>query len=124
MARILDIPGAGDWFRGGIVAYHIDVKVDLLGISAGPVVTAAAAVEMARGVRSVVGSDIGMSITGEAGPVAAEPVPVGTVYIGVSDARFENSYHLVASGPPEEIRATAAAVALDRLLDRLSAGRT
>jgi hypothetical protein len=59
MARLVGIPESGDWFKGGLVAYHPEVKFDLLGVDPGPVVTAPAAVQMAEGVRRLLGAEIG-----------------------------------------------------------------
>ncbi|MBW0097814.1 nicotinamide-nucleotide amidohydrolase family protein, partial [Pseudonocardia sp. KRD-184] len=50
--------GSAQWFRGGLVAYSSDVKHEVLGVPEGPVVSAAAAVAMARGVRSLLRADV------------------------------------------------------------------
>ena len=54
--------------RGSIVSYASEVKYDLLGVADGPVVNEQAALEMAEGARRVLGSDVGLALTGVAGP--------------------------------------------------------
>src|SRR4051794_22312106 len=67
--RIVDVPGSSGWFRGGVVAYDSQVKYDVLGVPQGmPVISGECATAMADGVRDVVGSDVGISVTGVAGP--------------------------------------------------------
>lgn len=112
MAQIVATPGSGDWFKGGVVAYDRQVKFDLLDVTPGPVVTSEAAVQMATGVRRLIGADIGIATTGEAGPEPEEDVPVGTIYIAVVDPHSAQVHHLVFSGAPEEIRSKATELAL------------
>ncbi|MCU1357582.1 MAG: competence/damage-inducible protein CinA-like protein [Acidimicrobiales bacterium] len=82
-SRICDVPGASDVFRGSIVSYASDVKYSVLGVPEGPVVSAEAASAMASGARRVLGSDIGVAVTGVAGPDPQEGVEPGTVYVGL-----------------------------------------
>jgi PncC family amidohydrolase len=107
MARLVGMPGAGDWFRGGLVAYDEKVKFDLLGVTPGPVVTPEAAAEMARGARDLLGCRIGISTTGEAGPIPSESAPVGTIYVGLADGVSDRVFHTLLSGDPAQIRAAA-----------------
>lgn len=81
--RICDVPGASDVFRGSIVAYASDVKFDVLGVPEGPVVSATAASAMAAGARRVLGTDVGVAVTGVAGPDRQEGQDVGTVFVGL-----------------------------------------
>jgi PncC family amidohydrolase len=118
MAQIVATPGSGDWFRGGVVAYDRQVKFDLLDVIPGPVVTSEAAAQMATGVRRLMGADIGIATTGEAGPDPEEDVPVGTVYVAVADANSVEIHHVVLSGKPEEIRSGASDLALSHLRRR------
>lgn len=120
MARLVGIPESGDWFKGGLVAYHREVKFDLLGVDPGPVVTAPAAEQMAEGVRRLLGAEIGISTTGVAGPETEEGQPVGSVFVGVSDDAGLQSYHLQLDGVPDEIRAQAVDFALHRLEETLT----
>ena len=74
---------AGEWFRGGIVAYQPATKRKLLGISDGPVVSERCAVEMARGVSTLLDAQVGLALTGVGGPGPAEGHAPGTVWMAV-----------------------------------------
>lgn len=90
--RITDVPGSSDYFERGIVAYSNRAKVELLGVSedliaAHGAVSAPVAEAMALGVRVRSKVDIGLSVTGIAGPTGgSEEKPVGLVFMGVSTA--------------------------------------
>ena len=83
-ARLTSVPGASDWFAGDVVAYGSDVKRGLLGVGPGPVVSERAAREMALGVAGLLGADLGLSLTGVAGPAAQDDQPPGTVFVGLA----------------------------------------
>ena len=119
-SRLTDVAGVSGVFRGSIVAYDSDVKFDLLDVDRGPVVTADAAVQMAEGARRALGADVGIGITGVAGPAEQDGMPVGTVFVGVAlaDAAAE-SIHLTLPGDRRRIREFAAISALDLLRRRL-----
>lgn len=95
--RLTDIPGVSDVFMGGCVTYSNDSKVKLLGVrpetlAAYGAVSEQTALEMARGVRLNLGTDVGISTTGIAGPGGGTPEkPVGTVYIAISTAEGEKA---------------------------------
>ena len=59
-SRLVNVAGASSWFRGGVVAYDSQVKFDVLGVPAGPVVTESAAAAMAEGAARVTGADVGL----------------------------------------------------------------
>lgn len=80
-ARLTAIPGASDVFRGSIVSYASDVKHDLLGVPAGPVVSEAAVVAMAEGAARVLGADVAVAATGVAGPGSQDGEDPGTVWL-------------------------------------------
>ena len=82
--RLTAITGASDVFRGAIVSYDSEVKFELLSVSRGPVVSESAAKEMAVGVRKTLGSDIGLAVTGVAGPTEQDGVKVGTLCVGLA----------------------------------------
>ena len=67
-ARLASVPGASDVLRGSLVTYASDVKFDLLGVTPGPVISEEAALEMAEGACRVLGADVGLALTGVAGP--------------------------------------------------------
>ncbi len=82
--RLTAVAGASDVFRGAIVSYASDVKFQTLGVSPGPVVSEAAAKEMAVGVRKTLKSDLGLALTGVAGPTEQDGVKVGTLCVGIA----------------------------------------
>ncbi len=115
-SRLVDVPGASRWFRGGVVAYDSAVKFTVLGLPGGPVVTAAAAAAMAEGARQVLDADVGLGITGVAGPDEQEGTAVGTVHVGLALPGVEvatRAFHLPGDRP--RIRQYAAISALDLL---------
>ena len=85
--RLTGVPGASDVVRGSIVSYASEVKFDLLGVPAGPVVNEAAGEAMAVGARRVLGADVGLALTGVAGPAEQDGQPVGTLYVGLALGR-------------------------------------
>ena len=69
--------------RGSLVTYASDVKFDLLGVTPGPVISEEVALEMAAGACRVLGADVGLALTGVAGPDRQDDIPVGTVCLAV-----------------------------------------
>ena len=118
--RLTAVVGASDVFRGGIVSYASDVKFDVLGVTPGPVVSETAAKEMAVGVRKALGSDIGLSLTGVAGPAEQDGVKVGTVCVGIafSDGTTKSTtFHLPIGR--EQMRQLSVITALNFLRNQL-----
>jgi nicotinamide-nucleotide amidase len=123
--RLTDIPGCSDVFMGGCVTYSNDSKVKLIGvdpatIAANGAVSAKTAAEMARGVRMALGTDVGISATGIAGPGGGTPdKPVGTVYIAISTPSGEKVRLLHLSSMRERafLRTLAANEALAQIFD-------
>ena len=118
--RLTAVVGASDVFRGGIVSYASDVKFDVLGVTPGPVVSEAAAKEMAVGVRKALGSDIGLALTGVAGPAEQDGVKVGTVCVGIafSDGTTKSTtFHLPIGR--EQMRQISVITALNFLRNQL-----
>ena len=126
-SRLVAVAGASTWFRGAIVSYASEVKFDLLGVPEGPVVSADAAIAMARGVALRLGSDVGLAITGVAGPDPQDGQPVGTVFFGLwaSERIFaggvEHAEQAKMPGDRERIRQFSAISSLDMLRRRLRA---
>ena len=119
-SRLVDVVGASMWFRGGIVSYASEVKFDLLGLEPGPVVSADAAEEMALGVRRSLKSDVGLAITGVAGPDRQDGHEPGTVFVGWALGNETGSSQLRLPGDRPRVRAYSAISALDvlrRVLD-------
>ena len=82
--RLTEIPGASEVVRGSVVSYASDVKFGVLGVPEGPVVSEDAAAAMALGARRVLGSDVGLALTGVAGPSEQDGMPVGTLCVGLA----------------------------------------
>jgi nicotinamide-nucleotide amidase len=83
-ARLANVPGASETFRGTIGAYATDVKRSILGVTADLVVSEESAKQMAEGARRVLGADVGIAVTGVAGPTEQDGQAVGTVCFGMA----------------------------------------
>jgi len=119
-SRLVDVPGASRAFVGGIVAYDSRVKFEVLGVPEGPVVTLEAAEAMATGVRERLGADVGLGITGVAGPDAAEDRPPGTVCIALDVQGDVSSTELRLPGRRQQVREFSCITALGMLRRRLA----
>ncbi|MFO1538518.1 MAG: competence/damage-inducible protein A [Actinomycetota bacterium] len=83
-ARLANVPGASSVFRGSVASYATEVKRSVLGVTAERVVSEECAVQMAEAAQRVLGADVGIGITGVAGPAEQEGQPVGTVWYAVA----------------------------------------
>ena len=83
-SRVSDAPGSSEVFRGSIVSYATEVKRSVLGVTAENVISAECAMQMAEGARRVLLADVGLAVTGVAGPTEQEGQPVGTVFFGLA----------------------------------------
>ncbi|HLM63025.1 MAG TPA: competence/damage-inducible protein A [Acidimicrobiales bacterium] len=120
-ARLVNVPGASDWFRGGVVAYATNLKFKLLDVPEGPVVTDDAAAAMAEGVRRVMDADVGLGITGVAGPDSQEGQRPGTVFMAVAMGEDDPVTTMVRlPGDRQRVRQFACISLLDLLRRRLS----
>jgi PncC family amidohydrolase len=117
-SRITDIPGSSDYFEAGVVVYSNQAKQRFLSvpeqsIQAHGAVSKEVAEKMAEGVRRATGTDVGLSITGIAGPAGGSPEkPVGTVYIGLSAKEGTLVRKFQFTGTRLEIKAQTASEAL------------
>lgn len=116
-ARLTAVPGASDVVRGAVVAYASAVKHELLRVPNGPVVTEDAAAAMATGVRRVLGAEVGVALTGVAGPTEQEGQPVGTVCLAVAMPGGDppRTATVRFAGQREQIRQMAVISSLDLL---------
>jgi nicotinamide-nucleotide amidase len=115
-SRLVNVPGASAWFRGSVVSYATDVKQSVLGVPVGPVVSEEAARAMAEGAVKVLGSDVGLAITGVAGPDPQEGQPPGTVFVGLALPGHETeSFGFRVPGDRDRVRQYATIAALDLL---------
>jgi nicotinamide-nucleotide amidase len=119
-ARLTDVAGVSEVFRGSVVSYASDIKFDILDVPEGPVVSAEAAEAMAAGARKLLGCDVGLSVTGVAGPAEQDGQPVGTVFVGMAvGEEAPTSRHLRLPGDRRSIRELTVISALDLLRRRL-----
>ncbi len=113
--RITGVPGASKVFRGGVVSYASEVKFDVLGVPEGPVVSEDAAAAMATGAARVLGADVGLALTGVAGPDEQDGRPAGTLCVGIAlpDLVLARTFHL--PGQRDQMRQMSVITALDLL---------
>ena len=116
-ARLTSVSGASGAFKYGAVTYCNEAKNILLGVSTETLdehgaISAETAKEMAKGIRKVMGADIGVSVTGNAGPGAAEEKPVGLVFVGVSSEKYSAVLKNHFEGDRVSVREQAADAAL------------
>ncbi|HTN44206.1 MAG TPA: competence/damage-inducible protein A [Nitrospiria bacterium] len=127
--RLTQVPGSSDYLDRVEVCYSNRAKVDALGvpaelIEANGAVSAPVVAAMARGIRRRAGTDIGLAVTGIAGPGGATPEkPVGLVYFGLDDGRAVQTPFVRFSGDRAAIKLRASQHALD-LLRRALSGTT
>ena len=120
-SRLVNVEGSSVWFRGSVVAYASEVKFEVLDVPEGPVVSAGAAAAMAEGAAKRLGADVGLSVTGVAGPAEQEGMPVGTVYFGIFLDGSTEVVDMRLPGDRERIRQFATISMLDHLRRRLLA---
>jgi nicotinamide-nucleotide amidase len=119
-SRLVNVPGASTWFRGSVVSYASEVKFEVLGVPVGPVVSEEAARAMADGAQSVLKADVGLSITGVAGPDSQDDQLPGTVFVGLAvPGRATEAVQLTVPGDRERVRQYATIAALDLLRRRV-----
>ena len=125
--RITSIPGSSDIFVGGVIAYDNVVKKNALGVSAETLerhgaVSEQVALEMAAGVKQKLKADVGISVTGIAGPgggTAEKPVGLVWIVVDTNEAKARR-FHLI--GDRHEIRQRAAQAALEMVRRALATG--
>lgn len=123
--RITNVPGASDYFLGGVVAYANSIKIQLLGVPPQKLETFGAVSEqtvkaMACGVRERFGADVSLAISGIAGPSGGTPEkPVGMVWIGMCTPSACVTRRYQFSGDREEVKGQATEAALRWLLEAL-----
>ncbi len=107
--RITRVPGSSDYFKSSAVTYSNEAKMAFLGVKKstlnrfGPV-SRETAIEMAQGIRKKTGANVGMSVTGIAGPDGGSPeIPVGTVWIGMAQPHGEEAQIFHLQGDRERV---------------------
>jgi PncC family amidohydrolase len=125
---LTNVPGSSDYFLGSVVSYANQAKMQLLKVKSETLATYGAVsrntvIEMARGVRHLLSADIGISVSGIAGPGGETPdKPVGTTWIGLSIDGLDQAWHFQFNGDRQEIKRQAAEMALSLLVDHLKQG--
>lgn len=114
--RLTAVPGASRVLQGSLVSYASSVKHDVLAVPEGPVVSESSAKAMAEGVRRLLGADVGLSLTGVAGPDEQDGQPVGTLWVGLArDGAETTAAHFRLPGQRDPMRQMAVISALDLL---------
>ena len=108
-AKITSIAGASSFFKGGIIAYQNDIKINHLGVSKSLIkekteVCAEVVQQMAQGVRNKFSADFSVATSGYAGPTGGSELnPIGTVFIAISSKEKTISKRFVFVGDRESI---------------------
>lgn len=118
-SRLTSVPGSSATFRGSIGAYAADIKTSLLGVPAelmrdSGIVSEATALAMARGVCDRLGAEVGVAVTGSAGPAPLE-VEAGTMCVAVVTPMGERSKTFMMPGDRERVRTYTATAALHQI---------
>ena len=128
--RLTDLPGSSRYMNGALVTYANEAKVDILGVEKAAIriwgaVSGEVAAQMARGVADVFRADVGLGITGIAGPGGGLPgKPLGTVWFAVADPEGIRTASARFPGDRAAVREAAAWHALGMLLSGPRAGGT
>ena len=123
--RITNVSGSSEYFPGGVVAYSYEAKVNVLSVlwdtlNAHGAVSEETVLEMARGARKLFNADIGISVSGIAGPTGGMPEkPVGTTWFGLSANGGEWARHFVWDGDRIHNKHYSSEAALQFVLDYL-----
>jgi PncC family amidohydrolase len=124
-SRLTDIPGSSDYFLLSLVTYSDRSKVELLGVKRSTLdrhgaVSEAVAGEMAAGARRAAGADVGLSVTGIAGPGGGSAEkPVGLVYFCIDDGAAQVVDKVIFPGDRLAVKRAASDHALGMVLSRL-----
>lgn len=124
--RLTNVPGSSTYYMGSVTAYAYEAKVRLLGVRWGTLekygaVSKETVLEMACGVRRALAADIGVSVSGIAGPGGSTPdKPVGLVWIGLSAAGVDEAWKFIWPGDRLAVKEQSAEAALRLLVDYLS----
>ena len=115
-SAITDVPGASDYFQGGLVTYSAETKIRY-GVPAQTirehgVVSQATALAMAAAVRAELGADIGLGVTGVAGPDSHGGRPLGTIHIGIETPTGKSHVEFVFAQTREAIKRRAVTTGL------------
>ena len=120
-SRITDVPGASASLMYGVTSYSNEAKIKILGVNEDTIrkygaVSSQTAEEMAAGIRKLNGTDIGLSVTGIAGPDGGSAEkPIGLCYIGIAVGDKVEAHKFIFNGNRKRIKWSASSKALDLL---------
>jgi len=123
--KITSIPGASSFFKGGIIAYQNNIKVDLLGVSQSIIreeteVCSEVVEQMAEGVRSKFLADFSIATSGYAGPTGGTAInPIGTIFIAIASKEKTISKRFVFAGDRESVVSQAVIRGIEFLIVEL-----
>lgn len=123
--RLTNVAGSSTYFVGGFIAYANEAKIRLLGVSQETLekygaVSRETVLDMARGARKHLAADIGLAVTGVAGPGGGTPAkPVGLTWIGLSAQDFDDARRFVWQGDRLNNKVQSAEAALNMLIEYL-----
>jgi PncC family amidohydrolase len=123
--HITNVPGSSDYYLGGVVAYAYEAKERLLGVQHETLtrfgaVSRETVLEMAQGVRQALGTQIGLSASGIAGPGGGMPgKPVGLVWLGLSTPDGEWAWRCQFAGDRLQNKASSAQRGMQMVVDYL-----
>jgi PncC family amidohydrolase len=123
--RLTNIPGSSTYYMGSITAYAYEAKVRLLGVQWAILekygaVSEHVVLEMARGVRRALAADVGLSVSGIAGPGGGmEKKPVGLTCFGLSAPDYEQTWQFIWKGDRIQNKEQSAEQALELLVEFL-----
>jgi nicotinamide-nucleotide amidase len=128
--RITDVSGSSQVFLMGICSYSNEAKISLLSVDRKLIeehgaVSQEVACAMAEGVRKLSGADLGIAVTGIAGPTGgSDEKPVGLVYLALADGEETLSKRIVLPGDRLNVKLLTSQNALDMIRTRLNSCRT
>ncbi len=123
--RLTNVAGSSDYYLGGIIAYANEVKMNQLGVRPTTLerfgaVSQETVLEMARGVRQRLGAEVGISVSGIAGPSGGSPdKPIGLTWIGLSGLDYEQAWRYIWKGDRLQVKEQTAKQALILLKEYL-----
>ncbi len=121
--RITNVSGSSEYFPGGIVTYSNEAKANLLGVSINTLkvygaVSKETVLEMARAARKLFNADIGISVSGIAGPAGGTlEKPVGTTWLGLAIEGGEWARHFIWDGDRLQNKRDSSEAALQFVID-------
>ena len=121
-SRLTSHAGCSDVFRGAVVPYHRDLKQSVLGAPDVPAVSEEMVIAMAEGVCEMLGCDVGLAVSGVAGPDPHEGIDPGVIWIGWSIRGESEAMTLTLPFDRERIRQFTCIMALNALRTKILAG--